>query len=300
MISTGWFLLGAPWDCSGSGRGEQDAPDALRAAGLSAQVDKDLGDAATKITSTHRDADTGVLALPDTVRAARTLTDRLAAALVGLPGQRPLVVGGDCSILLGIVPALRARGLVSLWFFDGHPDFLDGAASETGEAADMELAVLTGSGAAPLVQLAGPAPMTPMVPVERVVLLGHRAEDLDDASAAELARLPPELRRIDASSLVTDPATSGERAARWLEQVDPVGQGTWLHLDLDVLDPDVLPAVTYPQSGGPDWEQLALALTPLTHSPNLLGVSVADFRADLDPTGALAARVVALLARVLR
>jgi hypothetical protein len=80
---------------------------------------------------------------------------------------------------------------MSLWFFDGHPDFLDGAASETGETADMELAVLTGSGAAPLVQLAGPAPMTLMVPVERVMLLGHRAEDLDDASAAELAVCPP-------------------------------------------------------------------------------------------------------------
>src|SRR5918999_5826284 len=110
---TGWFVLGAPWDCSGSGRGEQAAPDALRAAGLSAQVGRDLGNVATTITSTHRDADTGVLALLDTVRAARTLTDRLAAALVNLPGQRPLVVGGDCSILLGIVPALRARGLVN-------------------------------------------------------------------------------------------------------------------------------------------------------------------------------------------
>jgi arginase len=300
VSSTGWFLLGAPWDCSGSGRGEQAAPDALRAAGLSAQVGRDLGDAATTITSTHRDADTGVLALPDTVRAARTLTDRLAAALVDLPGQRPLVVGGDCSILLGIVPALRARGLVGLWFLDGHPDFLDGAVSETGETADMELAVLTGYGAAPLVELAGPAPMTPLVPVERVVLLGHRAENLDDASAAELARLPSELRRIDASTLMTDPAAAGERAARWLEQLDPVGQGAWLHLDLDVLDPDALPAVTYPQSGGPDWEELAHTLTPLTRSPNLLGVSVADFRADLDSTGALAARVVALLACVLR
>jgi hypothetical protein len=117
----------------------------------------------------------------------------------------------------------------------------------------MELAVLTGSGAAPLVQLAGPAPMTPMVPVERVMLLGHRSEDLDDASAAELAGLPPVLRRIDASTLVADPANAGERAARWLEHVDPVREGAWLHLDLDVLDPDVLPAVTYPQFGGPGW-----------------------------------------------
>jgi arginase len=134
---------------------------------LSAQVGRDLGDAATTITSTHRDPDTGVLALPDTVRAARTLTDRLAAALDNLPGQRPLVVGGDCSILLGIVPALRARGLMGLWFLDGHPDFLDGAASGTGETADMELAVLTGSGAAPLVELAGDQHPSRLLPRRR-------------------------------------------------------------------------------------------------------------------------------------
>jgi len=78
-----------------------------------------------------------------------------------------------------------------------------------------------------------------------------------------------------------------------------VGRGAWLHLDLDVIDPAVLPAVTYPQPGGPDWDQLAAALEPLAQSPRLLGVSVADFRPDLDPTGDLATRVLEVLARTL-
>jgi len=141
-----WFLLGAPWDCSGTARGEQAAPDALRAAGLSALVGQDLGDAVTVVDSTDRDEDTGVLALPETVRAAHAVADALGRALQDTPDRRPLVVGGDCSILLGIVPALRRHvGTVGLWFIDGHPDFLDGHASETGETADMDLALLTGA-----------------------------------------------------------------------------------------------------------------------------------------------------------
>ena len=294
MIAGDWFLLGAPWDCSGSGRGEQAAPDALRAAGLSDLVGRDRGDAATVIDGTERDARTGVLALRETVRAARALADVLAQALRELPGRRPLVVGGDCSILLGILPALRGRvGPVGLWFLDGHPDYLDGSASDTGETADMDLAVLTGAGAEPLVTLAG-AP--PMVPVGDAVLLGHRTDGLDPGAAAELARLPDDLRRIDAATVVADPAAAGRRAAAWLAGA---GRGAWLHLDLDVLDPAVLPAVTYPQPGGPDWDQLAAVLEPLARSPRLLGVSVADFRPDLDPTGNLAARVVEVLEHAL-
>lgn len=42
--------------------------------------------------------------------------------------------------------AVDAVGRVGLWFVDGHADFLDGWSSPTGEAADMELAILTGAG----------------------------------------------------------------------------------------------------------------------------------------------------------
>jgi arginase len=135
-----------------------------------------------------------------------------------------------------------------------------------------------------------------MLPADQVVLLGYRSRDLDDAAANEVARMPPQLSRVTADALTCDPAGAGQRAAEWLGRVV---ERSWLHLDLDVLDPSVLPAVTYPQPGGPNWDQLALALKPLAQSPQLIGVSVADFRADLDPTGGLAAHVTALLSGVL-
>jgi arginase len=266
----------------------------LRTAGLRGLVSRDLGDIATVIDSTRRDQHTCVLALPETVRSAHALADALTGALHDLPGRRPLVVGGDCSILLGIFPALRRSiGQVGLWFVDGHPDYLDGSGSETGETADMDLAVLTGEGADALVTLGGAPPM--LAPSD-TVLLGHRTRDLDESALAELGRLPDDLRRIDAATLIRDPVAGGRRAAAWLAGA---GRGVWLHLDLDVLDQSSLPAVTYPQPGGPDWEQLSAALGPLARSPQLLGVSVADLRPDLDPGGALAARVVDLLERTL-
>jgi arginase len=68
---------------------------------------------------------------------------------------------------------------------------------------------------------------------------------------------------------------------------------------VDVLDSSAMPAVTYPQPGGPDLDQLAAVLPPLAASPRLIGVSVADFRPDLDPDGRHAAQLVALLNRIL-
>jgi arginase len=95
---------------------------------------------------------------------------------------------------------------------------------------------------------------------------------------------------------VEDPAAAGRRAAGLLADT---GAGSWLHLDLDVLDPRSMPAVTYPEADGPDWDQLTALLLPLARSPRLLGVSVADFRPDLDPDGVHARRIVHLLARIL-
>ncbi|MGN9914584.1 arginase family protein [Phytohabitans sp. LJ34] len=319
MDASAWALLGAPWDCSGEGRGEASAPAALRAAGLGDLVGLDAGDAATAVTSTARDPATGVRALDDTRRAAHALTTALTDLLARAPDRRPLVAGGDCSILLGIVPALRARGAlgplapapdagpiraggprldagssqVGLWFVDGHPDYQSPADSDTGETADLDLALVTGDGPEPLVSLAGPPPM---VPPDAAVLIGHRTTDLDPASAAEVARVPPALRRIDAATLTADPTAAGERARDWLTGTT---HGAWLHIDLDVLDPAALPAVTYPQPGGPGWDTLAAALRPLATSPHLLGVSVADFRPDLDEDGAYATRIVTLLDTVL-
>jgi arginase len=81
-----------------------------------------------------------------------------------------------------------------------------------------------------------------------------------------------------------------EAAARLAERP------AWLHLDLDVLDEAVLPAVSYPQPRGLDWDELVALARPLVAARNLLGVSVADFNPDRDPDGSHAVRVVDALA----
>jgi arginase len=56
-----------------------------------------------------------------------------------------------------------------------------------------------------------------------------------------------------------------------------------------------MPAVSYPQPLGLDWDELVALARPLVAMPNLLGISVADFNPDRDGDDLYAARVVEAL-----
>src|SRR4029453_3263451 len=140
---------------SGTGRGGEHGPDGLRAAGLPAVFGAaDAGDVAPPLRDPVRDPETGVTAFADLCLSSQTLREAVAAAL--RRGERPLVLGGHCALLRGTVAGVRdAVGRVGLWFVDGHADYLDGSSSPTGEAADMELAILTWQGPPGLGELGG-------------------------------------------------------------------------------------------------------------------------------------------------
>jgi len=202
--------------------------------------------------------------------------------------EQPLVVGGDCTLLLGVFAALPAG--TGLWFVDGHADFYDGETSSTGEAADMDLAILTGHGPTGLL-----ADDAPVLDPAAVVLLGHRPSKLNADVAFENARLDPAIYSLTAPEIqARGAAVMGKQAVARL-----AGARAWLHLDLDVLDETSLPAVSYPQSLGLDWDELSALVRPLVAAPDLVGVSVADFNPDRDPDGAYADRVVELLESLL-
>ena len=74
-------------------------------------------------------------------------------------GEFPLVLGGDCSILLGAMLALKRRGRFGLLFIDGHADFYQPAANPNGEAASMDFAFATGYGPALLTDLEHRGPL---------------------------------------------------------------------------------------------------------------------------------------------
>lgn len=278
-----WAIVDAPLDCSGAGRGEEHAPAALRAAGLVERLGaRDAGEAEARVRDTRRDPDTGVVGADDVRRASTGIASRVREVLEA--GERPLIVGGDCTLLLGVFQALP-RGC-GLWFVDGHADFFDGESSPTGEAADMDLAILTGHGPQGLLERG-----EPMLEPAAVLLLGHRPDELHSDVARENSRLDPAIHALTAPEVrERGPASVGTEAAARLAE-----RPAWLHLDLDVLDESVLPAVSYPQSLGLDWDELIALVRPLVAAPNFLGASVADFNPDRDINGIYAARVVQAL-----
>jgi arginase len=286
-----WLVVDVPVDSSGAGRGEERAPGALRAAGLLARVDGgNAGIVDARMRDAARDPVTGVVGAEELRRAVRNT----AAAVRDLRAEphlpRPLLLGGDCTMLLGVFAALPPG--TALWFLDGHPDFLDGTTSATGEAADMDLSILTGHGPAGIADR--PGRTGPLVEPALVDLVGHRPPD-DDVARVELDRLEAAGVRNVAARQVRErgPAEVGRRIA---------GRGdgpAWLHLDLDVLDAEALAAVTYPRPDGLGWDDLVALTRPLVRSGRVCGISVADFNPDLDPDGSAARRVVDALAEIL-
>ena len=188
-----WAIVDAPIDCSGAGRGEEHAPAALRAAGLAERVGaRDAGEADARIRDRRRDPDTGVIAAVEVRRASMAVASRVSEILRAR--ECPLVLGGDCTLLLGVFQALpRGSGL---WFVDGHADFYDGESSPTGEAADMDLAILTGHGPPGLL-----GRDEPLLDPAAVVLLGHRPAELHPEVARENARLDPAIHALTAPEL---------------------------------------------------------------------------------------------------
>ena len=288
-----WCVIGAPLNSSARPGGEELAPAALRRAGLLERLGaEDEGDIAARVRPAERDRASGVLGLPGLLAAGDELRDRVDAVMAA--GRRPLVVGGDCSLLLGVGFALRRRlERPGLWFVDGHTDTYDGDSSPTGEAADMELGALTGHGPA---ELTAGQPDGPVIAPERIVVLGHRHPD-DAEDTTELELVDRGIARIDARRLRAQGATRTGREAE--ARLGEGSDGVWLHIDLDVLDREALPAVSYPQAAGLSWGELDELIAPLGGSRYLVGASVADLNSELDPDGRYAARVVELLASAL-
>jgi arginase len=213
------------------------------------------------------------------------LADRIGAIIDR--GEFPVVLGGDCSILLGSALAMHrlgeaVGGRIGLIFVDGHSDFRHpGNASYVGAAAGEDLALVTGRGQADLAAIEGRRPYFRDVDV---VVLGIRAQDeyrLDLQAAGIITRPVPALR-----------AEGAARTAQWAHEQLADCAGYWVHVDVDVLDPAVMPAVDAPDPGGIAFAELEILLAGLVDTPHCLGIELTVFDPDYDPDGAYAAEIV--------
>jgi arginase len=197
-------------------------------------------------------------------------------------GKFVVLLGGECSNLLGPALALKRRGRYGVVYLDGHSDFrtVDNA-PYVGAAGGEALALVTGRGQADLTDLEG---LGPYVRDTDAVLLGIREDDeyVGDVHAADI----PVWRALE---IADDPDTAADGVLKYLERDEL--DGFWVHLDVDILDAEVMPAVDSPDPGGIEHRHLTSLLRPLLASPRCMGIDVGIFDPDLDPESVYAAEL---------
>jgi arginase len=281
-------ILDAPSILGFRPTGVEDLPEALKAAGLLEALNAQyLGSVQPLLSySSERDKSTQVL----NGKAIREFSLQLAESVADVlrkKNQFPIVLGGDCSIIIGTLLGLRRIGRYGLFFVDGHADFYQPQASITGEVADMDLAIVSGRGPDILTNIDG---LKPLVKDEDVVVFGYRdaeqaasygSQDVRDTNMHVFDLLQvKELKIATAASLAVKKLMKNEL------------DGFWIHLDADVLDDSIMPAVDYRQNGGLSFSELSDLLRILFTSRRAVGMSITIFNPRMDLDGSIARKFV--------
>lgn len=282
-------------DGSGTNRGERRAPVALREAGLAKSLGGvDFGDLPVTVDDSDRDPSTGIVGYRQVATNTALIADAVASAMFA--GWRPLVLGGCCSILPGALTGVRRHsGPTKLVFVDGHLDLFTPADTRTGELAGMALAVATGYLSRDVRALSGDLPL--VEPGDVLALGDADGSRRQLAGAAEASAAIPDARVFDAMAIrAVGVEVVADRTAALIDQEN---MPFWLHLDVDVLDGTVMPAVSFPVGGGLDWGELEVLLRPIGRDHRLAGVSLAGLNVDRDPGREHTAQVAGLLTSLL-
>jgi len=177
-------------------------------------------------------------------------------------GERPVSIAGDCCTTIGVLAGLQRAGIhPQLLWLDAHGDFNTYETSPSGFIGGMPLAMIVGRGDQTLVRAAG---LTPL-PETDVILVNARDLDAEESKAVQ---------------------TSGVRHVTNVEALPQqiTTAALYVHLDVDVIDPQEAPAMLYPAPHGPSLAQLRAVLQSLAQTCNIVAVSMTvwDFAQDVD------------------
>jgi arginase len=293
-------LLGVPTSAGTHGPGQEKAPGALRAAGLVRALEAagvEVEDGGDLPVAMYRAAvaDPRQRDLDGVADVAGRVAGRVAEVLDRK--MTPLVLGGDCTITLGVVAGFARHGDdLGLLYFDGDADLSIPATTSSGVLDSMVVAHLLGEGAPALARL---GPRSPLLPADRLVLFGFDdPDDLGEAQQALLARHGPTAwpaSRIRA-------AAGGPRAAAAaaLGDLEARAGTVVVHFDVDAVDTGDLPLANFPHfNQGLTLAAAVACLEVFCGSAKLGGVVVTEVNPDHDPDGTQLGRLVDGLAAAL-
>ncbi|MGO3828901.1 MAG: arginase family protein [Microbacterium gubbeenense] len=244
------FIVVPQWQGSPSARAMSliDGADAIQS---------DLPSSATTRVPVPTEAgeslDTGVHRASTLRRVSQHVREELSA----FPGERLIVIGGDCGVAVPAIAHAAGDDLAVVWF-DAHGDLHSPETSPSGAYSGMALRAALGTAPEGLGASIG------AIAPERVVLAGARDLDLDE----DLVISESGIRVVSADDI----------AGSLADAVVATGASrVFIHIDLDVLDPSHMAGVSVAQPFGADPADVVSAIAAIRERLELAGASIAGF-----------------------
>lgn len=283
-------LIGVPSSAGARMAGQEQAPQRLRDAGLVQSLVScgfdvtDMGDL-TKVSFSPDTKNPKKQNLKHVLNVLSEVVDSVDMAITN--HTWPLVIGGDCSVTIGVIAALiNHYPDLGLSYLDGDVDLNTPETTHTGIFDGMVMAHIVGRGADELRKFGA---RCPLLDEKQIALFGYSVQaggvdpaEIDMLGEAQMVKYPLE-------EVVGDVAAAAHSA---LHELESKAEHFLVHFDVDVVDYDDFPAVDVPHRPGLTLSQAMKALGIFAGSPKAVGLVVTEFNADQDADGSLARTLV--------
>jgi arginase len=278
-------LIGVPTSAGAFAPGQEQAPGALRDAGLveslrgAGVMVRDRGDRPPWRWRPDRD-NRRAQNLGAVVEIVRDTARRVADAVIA--GEASLVLGGDCTTGIGTVAGHVASGeRVGLVYFDTHADLNVPSSVREGALDWMGMAHMLGEdGAAP--ELAAVGARTPLLDADQVILFAWGSEQATPFERAAIDRRA--ITVVGVEDVAADPEAAALRAR---ELIEDRCDRLLVHFDVDVIDfTDVPLSENWGRNEGLAYDHAMRALRSLVASPLLAGMTITELNPDHAERGA--------------
>ena len=289
-------LIGVPSSAGAHGPGQEKAPSALRTAGLLGALREagleveDLGDLPVARFAPDR-AERKRQSQSQVVKVARQVADAVASAV-----EReliPIVLGGDCTITLGVVAGLlRHQPDLGLIYFDGDADLTTPETTRSGIFDSMGVAHMIGAGDPDLAHI---GPRFPLLEQDRIILFGFHPYEIEPDESRVLASSP--MAKYPVTSMDGRPV---ELAAQARARLEDRARAIAVHFDVDVMDSAEIPLADWPHYDALSFGDAMRCLSVFVGSPKLAALVVTEINPDHDPDGLLVRQFVDAFAGAMR